>query len=139
MTELRAAQARVRQAPRGVVQDIKRLPTELEQVLLIRQTKIFVRGEVPVKTGGPDHCVAADIAEGVERLQRKCACVEPFRRTPAGHRLADPGRIRAVHPDIGVGPVNAIRRVHRKTGSPGDDGAELPITQHSVHKSVPCS
>src|SRR5579859_982567 len=99
-TELWAGQAGVRQTPRGVVQDVERLPTELEQMLLIRQTKILVRGEIPIETGRPDDCITADIAEGVERLERERSSVEPFRRTPISERLADTGRIRAVHSDV---------------------------------------
>src|SRR5882757_6809905 len=98
--------------------------------------EVLVSGEVPIKASRPDDRVPADIAKGIERLQLKRGGVEPFRRSRIVQGLADAGRVRAVNTDVRIGPVDAVSRVYRESGSPGNDGTELPVTQHSIHEFV---
>src|ERR1700682_1426779 len=72
MTEQWAGKSCVRQTPSRVVENVERLPAELQHVTLIRQAEVLVCGKVPIEAGWPEHCVPADVAEGKNRLQCKC-------------------------------------------------------------------
>src|SRR5207302_8781845 len=93
-------------------------------------------GKVKVKTGWTDDRIPAGIAEAIQWLQSKCRRIEPFRRSRIRERLAHAGRVRAVISDVGIGTVDARKGVNRKSGSPGNDGPELPAAQNRVQKPI---
>src|SRR5215472_9738036 len=131
-----AGDSRIRQPPRRVIQEVERLPTELQLVAFL-DAKILVRGEVPVEAARTQHRIPARIAELVDRLQDKCPGVEPLVRGRMFESNGLAGRVGTVIGDVGVGAIHAVSRVDRKTGSPCDDRTELPATRDAVQEAVP--
>ena len=79
----------------GVIENVERLRTKLQRVSFFRHAEVFMRREVPEEAARADHCVAAGIAESVDRLQSQRRCIEPTlaaRRAPVPCSECSPHR-----------------------------------------------
>src|SRR5579859_3070803 len=109
-----------------MIQEIEDFRAELERLALLRHAEILVRGKVPSEAARSDHRIPASITEMVDLLQREGVRVEPAVCRWIVERFALPCGIGTIVGNVRVRAIRPGAWIDRKSGAPGDDGADLP-------------
>ena len=122
-----------------MVEQVVGLPAELQFVAFLPPPEGFLHIGIEHEPGWPGHRVSPGVSELIDRLQSKCAGVEPPRRGRGIDADALSGGVGTIGVDVRVGAIDAGAGIDVKSGAPGSNAAHLPSarqTHRGSHSGV---
>src|ERR1039457_630894 len=134
-SEAGAAEIRIWEAPNRMIEQIVRLPPELQLVPFDDAEALLYVG-IEHEAGRSGHRLACGGPKLVDGLHREGRGVEPAVRSRRIETDGLAGGIRAVHVDVGVGAIHTGAWIDVESGAPGGDAAHLPSADRRIEQAI---